>query len=824
MRKARIALIVILILLGLLAGVIAAGFMLLKKKEPFLYDMLTAWPQAKRADLMYLPENAPKPPRGYACGETMGIDYALGLTETADIQKPVDLPEGVTLKSDIEYGRVGDRALLLDVYAPEKLDKPVPGLIFIHGGGWKSGSKQDYKLYTIRFAKHGFVAASMGYRFVQEAPFPACVEDVKCAVRWMRENAAQLNVDPDKIVVIGGSAGGHLALMAGYTANMPELEGTGGHAGVSSAVAAVVDLYGPSDFTLPKARVDSTVTNFIKKSYEEAPELYQLASPITHVKKGVPPTLIFHGTLDHIVPISQSDLLAEKLKSVGAPYWYDCLDGYPHTMDIFMPVSDHCEKVMNLFFDQYLLGKKPVREVQSVSAGIMKQAEDFLAKIGDWVWGPPMLLMLIGTHLFLTFRLRLIQRFTGKAIRLSLQRTQEGEGEISHFGALMTALAATVGTGNIVGVATAIAAGGPGAVLWMWLTGVFGIATKYSEALLAVKYRVIRADGTVAGGPMYALERGLNAKWLGMLFAFFTAVAAFGIGDMVQANALAGVLKDTAGISPWVSGVVVTILTAIVVLGGIRSIARVSEALVPFMAIVYVVGCLVLLIMGISTLPMTILIILKGALTGQAAVGGFLGAGVRAAMRYGIARGLFSNESGLGSAPIVAAAAQTKNPVRQALVSSTGTFWDTVVICLMTGLVIVNSGAWKSGLKGAELTHQAFADFPGVGPVILTLGMITFVFSTILGWCYYGEKAIEYLLGARAIMPYRCLWVAAVMLGSVVSLPAVWSFADIANALMAVPNLIALLLLSGVVVAETRHYLWNDNMDDSSRPMEDRTK
>ncbi len=446
----------------------------------------------------------------------------------------------------------------------------------------------------------------------------------------------------------------------------------------------------------------------------------------------------------------------------------------------------------------------------------MSYIEIFLARVSDIVWGPPMLILLMGTHIFLTIRLRLIQRFIGKAIKLSLQRTREGEGEISQFGALMTALAATVGTGNIVGVATAIAAGGPGAVLWMWLTGVFGIATKYSEALLAVKYRVLRPDGTVAGGPMYALENGLNAKWLGVLFAFFTSIAAFGIGDMVQANALAGVLKDAVGISPWISGAVITTLTAIVVLGGIRSIARVSEALVPFMAIVYVGGCLILLFIGIDTLPATILLIVKSAFTGQAAVGGFLGAGVRAAMRYGVARGLFSNESGLGSAPIVAAAAQTKNPVRQALVSSTGTFWDTVVICLMTGLVIVNSGAWTTGLKGAELTHKAFADFPGIGPVILTLGMITFVFSTILGWCYYGEKAIEYLLGPRAIFPYRCLWVAAVMVGSVVSLPVVWSFADIANALMAVPNLIVLVLLSGVVVAETRHYLWNNNLNDSS--------
>jgi AGCS family alanine or glycine:cation symporter len=439
--------------------------------------------------------------------------------------------------------------------------------------------------------------------------------------------------------------------------------------------------------------------------------------------------------------------------------------------------------------------------------------EELLTSISDFVWGPPLLILLFGTHLFLTFRLRFIQRYIGQAIRISLERKPEGEGDVSQFGALMTALAATIGTGNIVGVATAVAAGGPGAVLWMWLTGVFGIATKYAEALLAVKYRVKMPDGTMAGGPMYALEHGMGQRWLAIAFAVFTAVAAFGIGNMVQANSISSLLHESMGVSPWLSGAVMTALTAVTILGGIRSIARVCEALVPFMAVFYVIGCVILLVMNASTIPETIGLIVSGAFSPQAAVGGFLGAGVREAMRYGIARGLFSNESGLGSAPIVAAAAQTKNPVRQALVSSTGTFWDTVVVCAMTGLVVVNSGEWTKGLKGAALTHAAFEELPYVGATVLTIGLLTFVFSTILGWSYYGEKAAEYLAGPRAIFPYRCLWVIAVMVGSVSTLPSVWAFADIANGLMAVPNLISLIALNGVLVAETQKYLWSGNLE-----------
>jgi AGCS family alanine or glycine:cation symporter len=429
--------------------------------------------------------------------------------------------------------------------------------------------------------------------------------------------------------------------------------------------------------------------------------------------------------------------------------------------------------------------------------------------ISGWVWGPPMLLLLFGTHVFLTFRLRFIQQYVMHGIRLSFQRAHEGEGDISHFGALTTALAATVGTGNIVGVATAITLGGPGAIFWMWLTGVFGIATKYAEALLAIKYRVTTAAGQMAGGPMYVLERGMNAKPLGVFFALMTAVAAFGIGNMVQANSISQMAFETFRTPTWITGSILAVFTAVVILGGIRSIARACERLVPFMAVFYMIGCVILLALKWNTVPQTLALILRSAFTGQAAVGGFVGAGLLQAVRFGIARGLFSNESGLGSAAIVAAAAQTKNPVRQALVSATGTFWDTVVICALTGLTLVNSGAWREGLNGAALSKQAFQAIPVIGPMVLTVGLLTFVFSTILGWSYYGEKAAEYLFGSRVIRPYRWLWIMAVMIGALVPLPVVWSFADIANALMAIPNLVALLALHAVIVAETRAHLWN---------------
>jgi acetyl esterase/lipase len=311
-------------------------------------------PPAKRADLMVLPPDAPAPPRGFPTLYAGYAAYGLGLIDSLDIRDEVPLPPGVAMRDGVEYGRVGDRALLLDLYYPEKLDKPAPALIFIHGGGWNHGDRKDYKYYTVRYAQRGYVVASIGYRFASEAPYPACVEDAKCSVRYIRSHAAELHVDPNKIVVIGGSAGGHLSLMVGYSSDHPELEGQGGWPGVSSAVAAVVDLYGPTDFTVPAARNDSTLRNFLKKTYDEDPALYKAASPITYVKPGIPPTLIFQGTLDNIVPPSQSDELSIALKAINAPYWYDCLDGFPHTMDIVKSVNEHCQAVMNLFFDKYL--------------------------------------------------------------------------------------------------------------------------------------------------------------------------------------------------------------------------------------------------------------------------------------------------------------------------------------------------------------------------------------------------------------------------------------------------------------------------------------
>lgn len=441
---------------------------------------------------------------------------------------------------------------------------------------------------------------------------------------------------------------------------------------------------------------------------------------------------------------------------------------------------------------------------------INKLAADF----AGFVWGLPLIVLLFGTHLFLTFRTGFIQKHLFKAIKISFSNEKDGVGDVSQFGALMTALAATIGAGNIIGVAGAVAVGGPGAVFWMWLTGVFGIATKYSEAVLAVKYRVQMPDGTYAGGPMYALERGLGQKWLGVIFALFTCIAAFGIGNMFQANAVVDTLKnylqpaaENVASLRWITGGVMAAITAAVILGGVKSISRVCSFLVPIMAVGYLIGCMLILIKNSSALPQAFVDIWNGAFAGQAAVGGFVGAGMRQAVQAGIARGLFSNESGLGSAPIVAAAAQTRNPVRQALVSSTATFWDTVVVCLITGLVIVSSGHWKEGLDKGALTTAAFADLHTLGPIFLIFGLTTFVFSSILGWSYYGERAAEYLMGPRAIKPYRVLWVIFVLVGAVQPAAAVMDFSDAANGLMAIPNLISLMLLSGVIAAETKAHI-----------------
>ena len=447
----------------------------------------------------------------------------------------------------------------------------------------------------------------------------------------------------------------------------------------------------------------------------------------------------------------------------------------------------------------------------------MERFEELTAQISSALWGWPMIILLLGTHLFLTIRLRFPQAKIFTAIRLSVTKDDNATGDVSQFGALATSLAATIGTGNIVGVATAVAFGGPGAVLWCWLTGVFGIATKYAEGLLAIKYRVQTENGEMLGGPMYALERGLKMKWLAVLFCVFTAIAAFGIGNTVQANSISMLLNESWGISTYVTGGILCLLLALVILFGLKGISKVCSTLVPFMAAFYIVGCIIILWLNAAYLKDTVVLIFNSAFTPQAAGGGFMGTTVMMAARFGIARGLFSNESGLGSAPIVAAAARTRNPVRQALVSSTGTFWDTVIICALTGLVLVSSIIAYPEIdhtQGGALTKMAFGKIPYVGPAILSVGILTFAFSTILGWSYYGEKAREYVGGKTWIIYYRIAYIAAAFVGSVMNLTVVWNIADSMNALMAIPNLIALLLLSGVAVRETRKYLWSGRLND----------
>lgn len=447
----------------------------------------------------------------------------------------------------------------------------------------------------------------------------------------------------------------------------------------------------------------------------------------------------------------------------------------------------------------------------------MDNINSLFSTLSSWLWGWPMITLLLGTHLFLTIRLRFPQRKIFTAIRLSVSRDESQSGDVSQFGALATALAATIGTGNIIGVATAVALGGPGAVFWCWLTGVLGISTKYSEALLAIKYRVKGEHGKMMGGPMYALERGLGWRTMAVLFAVFTALAAFGIGSTVQANAISTMLQATYGVPTAVSGGLLMVLVAVVVIGGVQSISRVCSMLVPFMAAFYVVGCIYILCVNAQYLPSALTLIMHSAFSGEAIGGGFAGGGVLMAARYGIARGLFSNESGLGSAPIVAAAARTRNPVRQALVSSTGTFWDTVVICAITGLVIVSSIIAYPDIDysdGAQLTKMAFSKIPFVGSFILSFGLLTFAFSTILGWSYYGERAVEYIKGQRWMKIYRVLFILAVFVGSVANLTIVWNISDCMNALMAIPNLLSLLFLNGIIVHETRKYLWRDRLDN----------
>ena len=452
----------------------------------------------------------------------------------------------------------------------------------------------------------------------------------------------------------------------------------------------------------------------------------------------------------------------------------------------------------------------PARKGKTMFAQLVSTIDSFL-------WGWPLIILLFGTHIFMTIR-------TGfKAIKMSVTADEGSEGDVSQFGALTTALSSTIGTGNIIGVGTAIAMGGPGSVFWMWMTGIFGIATKYAETLIGVKYRVKSENGTMIGGAMYALERGLNAKWAGILFSSLAALCAFGIGCTVQANAVVSNITTNFKISPVIVAVILSVIVALVIIGGIQSITKVSERLVPFMAAFYVLGCLIILIMNADVLGQSIGVIVSSAFTAKAVVivssaftakavgGGFVGSTIATACRYGFARGLFSNESGMGSAPLVASAAQTRNPKRQAMVSMTGTFWDTVVICLMTGLVLVSSIIKHPSIdglsgNGSELTSLAFGMIPYIGVPILVVGLITFAFSTILGWYYYGERCAVYLFGEKVIMLYKILWVIGIFVGSLVELNLIWDLADLLNGLMAIPNIFAVLLLSNVIAAETKRY------------------
>ncbi|MDK2822031.1 MAG: alanine or glycine:cation symporter, family [Clostridia bacterium] len=432
----------------------------------------------------------------------------------------------------------------------------------------------------------------------------------------------------------------------------------------------------------------------------------------------------------------------------------------------------------------------------------------YISKINGFVWGPWMLTLLVGTGIFLTLRLGLLQfRTLPYALKLAFSPRQDkrSEGDISHFQSLMTALAATIGTGNIVGVATAIVLGGPGAVFWMWVTAIFGMATKYGEAVLAIKYRVKDEKDEMAGGPMYYIAHGLGWKWLAFLFALFGSIAAFGIGVMVQTNSVAGAVHDTFGVDYWKTGLILAILTALVILGGVKSIGKATGFLVPIMSVCYILAGFYIILININLVPETVGIIVSKAFTAKAGFGALLGTTIR----YGVARGVFSNEAGLGSAPIAAAAAKTDHPCRQALVSMTGTFLDTIVVCSITSISLVMANLYPTFTKeeAATLTSQSFDHFlPGVGNIIVTVGLMLFAYSTVLGWSYYGEKCFYYLVGRKGIMPYRLAFCVAAFVGAILKLGIVWDIADTANGAMAIPNLIALLALSGVIAAETKDF------------------
>lgn len=434
-----------------------------------------------------------------------------------------------------------------------------------------------------------------------------------------------------------------------------------------------------------------------------------------------------------------------------------------------------------------------------------------LNQIDSLVWGPPLLILLVGTGLYLTLRLRLLQiSRLSRAFRLIFVSGEDHHGDVSSFAALCTALAATVGTGNIIGVATAIKVGGPGALFWMWLAAFFGMATKYAEGLLAIKYRSKDAHGAVAGGPMHYILLGMGEKWRPLAIFFAVAgvlVALLGIGTFTQVNSITEAMHNTIQLPSAVTASILAILVALVIFSGIQSIARVSTRVVPFMAAIYILGTVTVLAVNLDRLLPTLQLVFSSAFSQTAAVGGFAGASMRMAIQNGVARGVFSNESGLGSAPIAAAAAKTKEPVEQGLISMTGTFIDTLIICSLTGLTILVTGVWNSDLNGVRLTQAAFSTiFSSFGPVLLTIFLVLFAFTTILGWNYYGERCFEFLFGVKYIRLYRIIFVAMVLLGGFIELEAVWVIADIVNALMALPNLIALLALSPVIIAETKKY------------------
>ena len=471
-------------------------------------------------------------------------------------------------------------------------------------------------------------------------------------------------------------------------------------------------------------------------------------------------------------------------------------------------------KVDNAGFQSYFLLETPAFFIYLTFLEGDKEMDlnlELLNAIDSFVWGPPLLVLLVGTGILLTLRLKFLQIFRlPKALGLIFKAQNKGNGDIDSFKALCTALSATVGTGNIVGVATAIAAGGPGAIFWMWMAAFFGMATKYAEGLLAVKYREVDSKGEIAGGPMFYIKNGMGPKfkWLGSLFAIFgVLVAYFGIGTFAQVNSIVDITKMTIGLDPMWTALILTILVAAITLGGLQSIASAAAKIVPAMAVIYFITTIGVLVYFADKVPAAIQTIVYSAFSGSAAAGGFLGATVMLAMRNGIARGVFSNESGLGSAPIVAAAAKTKWPAEQGLISMTGTFIDTIIICTLTGLSIVVSGEWMNGLNGAALTNAAFKDaFPAFGGYMLMIGLVLFAFTTILGWNYYGERCMIYLCGTKGVLPYRVIFIILVASGAFLKLEAIWVLADIVNGLMAIPNLIALLALSGVVVRETAKY------------------